>query len=97
MSRNEYWTRRLVLQRGLQLGAMGVAAPLAINLAAISDSLRQDLHTLRKYRNRWVHVSAPHDDAELLVTPQIAEEELERMAHLAVRSLRMTIYSDQWL
>ncbi len=37
MSRNEYWTRRLVLERGLQLGAMGVAAPLAINLAAISD------------------------------------------------------------
>ena len=42
MSRNEYWTRRLVLQRGLQLGAMGVAAPLAINLAAIGEAAAFD-------------------------------------------------------
>ena len=34
MKRNDLWTRRLVLQRGMQLGAMGVEAPLAINLAA---------------------------------------------------------------
>jgi len=42
MSRNEYWTRRLLLQRGLQLGAMGVAAPLAINLAAIGEAAAFD-------------------------------------------------------
>jgi uncharacterized protein (DUF1501 family) len=42
MKRNEYWTRRLVLERGLQLGAMGVAAPLAINLAAIGDAAAFD-------------------------------------------------------
>jgi uncharacterized protein (DUF1501 family) len=40
--RNAYWTRRLVLQRGLQLGAMGVAGPLAMNLAAISDAAAFD-------------------------------------------------------
>ena len=39
---SENWTRRLVLQRGLQLGAMGVAAPLAINLAAIGDAAAFD-------------------------------------------------------
>jgi uncharacterized protein (DUF1501 family) len=39
---SENWTRRLVLQRGLQLGAMGVAAPLAINLAAISEAAAFD-------------------------------------------------------
>jgi uncharacterized protein (DUF1501 family) len=32
------WTRRLVLQRGLQLSALGVATPLAINLAAIGEA-----------------------------------------------------------
>jgi len=37
-----HWTRRLVLQRGLQLGAMGVAAPLAINLAAIGEAAAFD-------------------------------------------------------
>jgi len=36
------WTRRLVLQRGMQLGAMGVAAPLAINLAAMSEAAAFD-------------------------------------------------------
>jgi uncharacterized protein (DUF1501 family) len=36
------WTRRTVLQRGLQLGAMGVATPLAINLAAIGEAAAFD-------------------------------------------------------
>jgi uncharacterized protein (DUF1501 family) len=36
------WTRRLVLQRGLQLSAMGVATPLAINLAAIGEAAAFD-------------------------------------------------------
>jgi len=36
------WTRRLVLQRGLQLGAMGVATPLAINLAAMGEAAAFD-------------------------------------------------------
>lgn len=40
--RNTHWTRRLVLQRALQLGAMGVATPLAINLAAISEAAAFD-------------------------------------------------------
>jgi len=39
---NESWTRRLVLQRALQLSAMGVATPLAINLAAISEAAAFD-------------------------------------------------------
>jgi uncharacterized protein (DUF1501 family) len=32
------WTRRLVLQRGMQLSALGVATPLAINLAAVGEA-----------------------------------------------------------
>jgi uncharacterized protein (DUF1501 family) len=39
---DQKWTRRLVLQRGLQLGAMGVATPLAINLAAMSEAAAFD-------------------------------------------------------
>src|SRR5688572_11118887 len=41
-TKNELWTRRLVLQRAMQLGAMGVATPLAINLAAISEAAAFD-------------------------------------------------------
>jgi uncharacterized protein (DUF1501 family) len=42
MSDPTKWTRRVVLQRGLSLGAMGVAAPLAINLAAIGEAAAFD-------------------------------------------------------
>jgi uncharacterized protein (DUF1501 family) len=42
MKPDDKWTRRLVLQRGLQLGALGVAAPLAINLAAIGEAAAFD-------------------------------------------------------
>ncbi|HTU65027.1 MAG TPA: DUF1501 domain-containing protein [Steroidobacteraceae bacterium] len=36
------WTRRVVLQRAMQLSAMGVATPLAINLAAIGEAAAFD-------------------------------------------------------
>lgn len=36
------WTRRLLLQRAVQLGAMGAAWPLAVNLAAISEAAAFD-------------------------------------------------------
>jgi uncharacterized protein (DUF1501 family) len=42
MKRSDLWTRRLVLQRAMQLGAMGVATPLAINLAAIGEAAAFD-------------------------------------------------------
>lgn len=35
---DQKWTRRVVLQRAMQLSAMGVATPLAINLAAIGEA-----------------------------------------------------------
>jgi uncharacterized protein (DUF1501 family) len=42
MKRSDLWTRRVVLQRAMQLGAMGVATPLAINLAAIGEAAAFD-------------------------------------------------------
>ena len=36
------WTRRVVLQRGMQLSALGAATPLAINLAAIGEAAAFD-------------------------------------------------------
>jgi len=39
---NRQWTRRVVLQRAAQLGVMGVATPLAINLAAIGEAAAFD-------------------------------------------------------
>ena len=68
-----------------------------INFAPIADDLRSDLHTLRKYRNRWVHVDDPWDDVPLLEDPKPHEDELEKMATLAVRSLRRVIYWIQFV
>jgi len=42
MSGSNLWTRRLVLQRAMHIGAMGVATPLAINLAAVGEAAAFD-------------------------------------------------------
>jgi hypothetical protein len=68
-----------------------------INRASIDGSLKDDLHTLRKYRNKWVHVDEPWNDTSLLERPDETEEELARMAVFAARALRRTIYENQWI
>src|ERR1039458_1844328 len=45
--------------------------------------LDADLHTLRKYRNQWVHVSDPWYDQKLIEKPREYAEELDRMALFA--------------
>lgn len=68
-----------------------------INMASIDIDLKDDLHALRKYRNKWVHVDAPWDDEALLENPDETERELEQMAFFAARALRRTIYENQWV
>lgn len=63
--------------------------------SSISDSLKADLHTLRKYRNRWVHVNDPWCDGSLIERPDEMDKELEDMAFFAARVLRSTIYENQ--
>lgn len=68
-----------------------------IDDADIEDDLRIELHDIRKYRNRWVHVRKPHIDDHLLAVPEKYEIELQFMAKRAVRALRRVIYSNQML
>jgi hypothetical protein len=68
-----------------------------IHQASINDSLKNDLHLLRKYRNKWVHVDDPFDDAGLIEKPEEMEQELEQMAFFAAKVLRKTIYENQWI
>lgn len=65
--------------------------------ANLGDELKQRIHELRKYRNKWVHVNEPWDDLPLIHEPETFEEELEVMAEKAVRLLREIIYHDQWV
>jgi uncharacterized protein (DUF1501 family) len=78
MSDSCKWTRRLVLQRGLQLGAMGVATPLAINLAAISDAAAFDATDYRALvcvflygGNDYANTVVPYDAANYALYHQI--------------------------
>ncbi len=66
-----------------------------IDRAAITSKLRTDLHKLRMYRNKWVHVSDPWEDQEVLAEPERYERELEDMALFSARLLREVIYQDQ--
>jgi len=68
-----------------------------IENAPIPPELKEDLHKLRKYRNKWVHVEEPSHDEELLSRPKYVEEELEKMAQTAIKALLQTIYLEQWL
>ena len=71
MSGNDKWTRRLVLQRAMHLGAMGVAGPLAINLAAIGEAAASDSTDCKALvciflygGNDYANTVVPFDDAQ---------------------------------
>lgn len=68
-----------------------------VNQSPIEQGLRDDIHKLRIYRNKWVHISTPEDDETILDNAAIYEEELEAWAMLAQRTLRRTIYENQWI
>ena len=66
-----------------------------IDCASIPAGVKDELHGLRKYRNSWVHVADPWEDASPLERPTELEDELKPMAFPDVRLLRQTIYLDQ--
>ena len=68
-----------------------------INESPLDDGLKSDLQRLQKYRNKWVHVDEPWNDGSLLNTQDAQEKELEKMAFLAARLLRQTIYESPWI
>ena len=68
-----------------------------IEHADLEAGLKQELQILRKYRNRWVHVSDPSDDEALLECPKRHEAESEEMAKRCALALRRTIYTNPWI
>lgn len=67
-----------------------------IDSAPIEPGLRKDIHKLRKYRNEWVHVATPADDVAILQNSKSCERQIEEWAKLAQRTLRRTVYENQW-
>jgi hypothetical protein len=67
-----------------------------IDAVGLEDDLRGDLHQLRAYRNKWVHVKKPWEDGDALAQTEQIERELEEMAMIAAKALRRTIFQHQW-
>lgn len=68
-----------------------------IDDSPIEEELKKDLHKLRIYRNKWVHVDDPWDDEKLLEKPELYEAELEEMAFFTAKLLRRIIYENPWV
>lgn len=68
-----------------------------IDQANLEEDLKRELHILRRYRNKWVHVADPWEDGSLLEFPEKHEAELEEMARRCAIALRRTIYANPWI
>lgn len=68
-----------------------------IKQSDLENDLKNNLQELRIYRNKWVHVSDPWDDAKLLESPQEQENLIQEKAKECVIALRRTIYSHPWV
>ena len=64
-----------------------------IDEAIVDTSLKDELHTLRQYRNKWVHVDDSWNDSAILENPEVTGHMLEEMAFLAASALRRTFYT----
>ena len=65
--------------------------------ARLPLDLKDSLHKLRQFRNRWVHVEDPTQDDHLLKKSEYYEKELEEMAKLAIKSMLRVLYMEQWV
>lgn len=65
----------------------------------LSHEEREDLHLLRRYRNKWVHAGRLDDshDSDLLLNEHKYEEELEEMAFLSVRMMLIVLFSNPFI
>jgi hypothetical protein len=68
-----------------------------IGASALPDDLKLEIHELRRFRNKWVHVSDPWDESLLkhMENPEIFQAKFEPWALRAVTALRRAFYWDQ--
>ncbi|MCW7471725.1 hypothetical protein [Leptospira kanakyensis] len=68
-----------------------------INISNLDNESKENLHRLRKFRNKWVHVNEPWNDSELLEFTEKVDKELEEYSILAVNLLRKVSYSNPFI
>lgn len=68
-----------------------------IEKSSMSSDLKLELHELRRFRNKWVHVEDPSDDSDLIGRPEYHEEELMKFSKKSIRTMLKTLYVNQWI
>lgn len=68
-----------------------------IEKSNLKSELKNELHVLRKYRNKWVHVNDPSNDNELLERPEYYETELADFSKTTIKSMLKILYSNQFV
>jgi hypothetical protein len=66
-----------------------------IEKANLDSELKKELHNLRIYRNKWVHVNDPSNDNELLERPEYYEAELEEFSKSTIKTMLKILYINQ--
>lgn len=59
--------------------------------------VKSELHELRKFRNKWVHVNDPTNDQDLLERPDFYENELEEFSKKAIKTMLKVLYSNPFI
>ncbi|WP_373520747.1 hypothetical protein [Aquiflexum sp.] len=68
-----------------------------IEKANLGSGRTKELHELRKYRNKWVHVNDPTNDNELLERPEYYEKELAEFSKATIKTMLKVLYSNPWI
>ncbi len=68
-----------------------------IDRSVFSNKLKDELETLRIYRNRWVHVRDPSDDGKLISHPHVISSQIAGYADLAMRCMIQSLCSNPWV
>ncbi|HEY5583240.1 MAG TPA: hypothetical protein VIK78_01970 [Ruminiclostridium sp.] len=62
----------------------------------LGEKGKENLHMLRKYRNRWVHIDCI-DDTPVLKNEDIFIDEVQRMACLSIEMLLTVLFSHPYI
>ena len=68
-----------------------------IENATLKEELKTELHELRTFRNKWVHVKDPSNDLDLLERPEYHENELSIVAKKSIKTMLKTLYNEPWI
>lgn len=62
-----------------------------INKSCLPEKLKEELHQLRKFRNKWIHANDPDEDDDLLSRSKYYENELAEFAKVTMKNMLKTL------